>query len=101
MNVVVESIRAVLPAYIVALFGSVADYITTRIGLGMGYYETHLQYSPLLSIGIFTGMITILALALPKSPKWRLCVIFLAAWSFFGAVNNMLVILGVFRGLVI
>ena len=97
----VRSIRVMLPAYVVAFLGCVSDYITTRIGLGMGFYETHLQSSPLLSMGIFVGAITILAFTLPRSPKWKLCTIFLATWSFLGAANNILVIFGVFGGLVI
>ena len=97
-----ESIRDVLPAYVIAFFGSAADYVTTRIGLGMGYHETHPYYSPFLSIAIFFSTITLLALILPKAPRWtRWIVFFLSSWSFLGAVNNTLVILGVFGGLVI
>ena len=97
-----ESIRAMISAYLIALLGSVADYVTTRIGLSMGYYETHPYYSPFLSIAIFTGAITILALMLSKAPKWmKWSVYFLATMSFIGAVNNMLVIFGLFGGLVL
>jgi len=96
-----EAIMRMLPAYLIAIVGSVADYVTTWIGLRMGYVETHPQYSPLASITIFTIAITVLGFALPSSPRWRLCVIFLSTWSFLGAVNNTLVILGAFSGLVI
>ena len=96
-----ESVRVMLPAYIIALLGVVCDWITTQVGLGMGFYETHLQSSPFLAMGVFVGAITILAFTLPRSSKWKLCTIFLATWSFLGAVNNILVIFGVFGGWVI
>jgi hypothetical protein len=85
----------------IALLGVVSDWITTRIGLDMGYHEIHLQYSPFFALAIFWYAVVFLLMALPRGKKWDAAICFLASWSFLGAVNNALVILGVFSGLVI
>ena len=36
----------------IALLGVISDWITTQVGLGMGYYETHLMYHPVLALAI-------------------------------------------------
>jgi hypothetical protein len=84
-----------------ALLGVVCDWITTQIGLGMGFYETHLAYNPVTSLAIFWGAIVVLYLALPRGKKWDAAILVMASCSFLGAVNNTLVILGVFGGWVI
>jgi len=43
----------------------------------------------------------VLTLSLPRGRWWEGSIRFIAAWSFLGAINNTLVILGVFSGLVI
>ena len=86
---------------IVSLGGVVSDYLTTRVGLGLGFYETHPQYHPVLALLIFWGAITVLTLLLPKEKPWTISIHGLAVWSFLGTVNNVLVILGVFTGLVL
>ena len=92
--------RGMIP-FLVSLGGVVSDYITTRIGLSMGFYETHSQYHPVSALLIFWGALTVLALTLPRKKSWNLCLHGLALASYLGAVNNILVILGVFSGLVI
>jgi len=85
----------------IALLGVVCDWITTQVGLGMGYYETHLMYHPVLALVIFLTAIIFLLTVLPRGRRWDYAIYFLASWSFLGAVNNTLVILGVFGGWVI
>ena len=87
--------------FLIALIGNLFDYITTQVGLRIGYIETHPNYSPLFSIMIFTIIISVLSLVLPNSRNYRASIIILSLLSFLGAVNNTLVILGLFNGLVI
>ena len=84
-----------------ALLGVVCDWITTQIGLRMGFYETHLASHPVTALAIFWSAIVFLYLTLPRGKKWDATIWVLASWSFLGAVNNTLVILGVFSGWVI
>jgi hypothetical protein len=85
----------------IAFLGVVSDWITAQVGLGMGYYETHLMYHPVLALAIFWTAIIILLKVLPRGGRWDIAICFLASWSFLGAVNNTLVIMGVFSGLVV
>jgi len=84
-----------------ALLGVVCDWVTTQIGLGMGFYETHPAYHPVTALAFFWGALVFLHLALPRGRKWDAAILVLACWSFLGAVNNTLVILGVSSGWVI
>jgi len=90
-----------LSAFVISLMGVAADYVSTCLGLGRGFYETHLQYHPLLALAIFWVAVAVLALSLPRGRWWEGSIRFIAAWSFLGAVNNTLVILGIFGGLII
>lgn len=90
-----------LSAFLVSLIGVAADYVSTRVGLDRGFYETHAQYHPLLALAIFWTAVAVLVLSLPRGRWWEGSIRFIASWSFLGAVNNTLVILGVFGGLVI
>jgi len=85
--------------FILSLGGVLADYVTTTIGLGLGFTETHPQYHPLTALAIFWGAITVLTLTMPRRSPWNLAVHGIALVSFLGGVNNLLVILGVFPGL--
>ena len=85
----------------IALLGVVSDWITTQVGLGMGYYETHLMYNPVLALALIWTTIIFLLMVLPRGGRWDYAIYFLASWSFIGAVNNILVIMGVFSGWVI
>ena len=87
--------------FLISFVGVIADYLTTVTGLSMGYYETHPQYHPVLALIIFWGALTVLTWALPRTKLFNLSKNLLASASFLGAVNNTLVILGVFSGLVI
>ncbi len=87
--------------FLLALGGVVSDYITTNIGLGLGLYEINRNYHPLLALLVFWGITAILVLLLPRERSWRMSINTLMLTSYLGAVNNILVILGVFPGLVI
>ena len=90
----------ILP-FIVSFGGIVLDYMSTTIGLGMGFYETHPTYSPFNALIIFWSAITFLVFVLPKEKTWRASINLVAVMSYLGAFNNTLVIMGVFPGLTI
>lgn len=85
--------------FLLALGGVVSDYMTTTIGLKMGFFETNPQYSPVWALLVFWGAITILTLTRPRKKTWTVAANGLALSSFIGAANNTLVILGLFPGL--
>ena len=88
----------VLP-FLISLIGVMTDFLTTNVGLGFGFYETHSTYHPVLALTIFWVALTTLSLTLPKKKIWETSKNILAATSFLGTVNNSLVILGIFSGL--
>lgn len=98
MAVLSDGIKGISP-FLISLCGVIADYITTSTGLNLGFYETHPQYHPVLALLIFWGAVTILTIALPKKGVWWLSINGLASVSYLGAINNTLVILGIFSGL--
>ncbi|MCW4020395.1 MAG: hypothetical protein NWF14_04110 [Candidatus Bathyarchaeota archaeon] len=89
--------------FLLAIGGIISDYATTTIALTMctGLYETHPQYNPVWALMIFWGAIAVLTSTLPKKKPWNLSINGLALASYTGAVNNTLVILGLFSGLAI
>ncbi|MFH0748621.1 MAG: hypothetical protein V1915_01685 [Candidatus Bathyarchaeota archaeon] len=87
--------------FLISLGGVIADYISTNIGLGLGFYETHAQYNPVYALLIFWGALTLLTVTLPKRKIWEMTKTIFAAASFLGFVNNTLVISGFFSGLII
>lgn len=82
--------------FVISLIGIITDYVTTKIGLNLGFNEMHPNYHPILALGIFWGALTILKITLPKQKIWDISKNALASASFLGTVNNTLVILGVF-----
>ncbi|MCW4027521.1 MAG: hypothetical protein NWE76_08570 [Candidatus Bathyarchaeota archaeon] len=83
----------------VKVFGGViSDYVTTAIGLGMGFCEANPKYNPVLSLAVFCVVTAILTLALPREKPWNLTLKGIAVASYFGAINNALVILGLIPG---
>ena len=87
--------------FLLALYGVLSDYVTTTVGLRMGFHEACPQYHPVGSLLTFWGSIAILTLALPRKKPWDLCAIGLASASYLGVANNILVILGLTSGIVI
>lgn len=92
---------SLLTPFLISLVGIVTDYLTTRIGLGLGFHEVHSQYHPGLALAIFWSALTLLTLTLPKGRIWRLSKNILASVSLLGFINNTLVIIGASSGLVI
>lgn len=88
----------ILP-FLLAFGGVILDYVTTRIGVNMGFHEVHPHYSPFWALLYFLGAVTILTFALPRKKPWIYSIIGLALLSYLGFFNNILVILGVFPGL--
>ena len=85
--------------YLIALVGVLSDYLTTNIGLGMGFTETNLSYNPVYALTIFWSMLTVLKLTLPTNRVGNITRNILASVSFLGALNNTLVITGLISGL--
>jgi len=92
-------VRSWIVPFILTLGGVASDYISTIIGLGMGFYEANPQYHPLWALLYFWGALAILTLTLPKGKIWKLTKNGLALASYLGFLNNILVICGGFTGL--
>jgi hypothetical protein len=92
--------RRIIP-FILSLGGVLSDYLTTRIGVSLGFYELHPHYNPILALFIFWGAVALLTVTLPKKRLWNLSINGLASVSYLGMINNILVILGIFSGLVL
>ncbi len=90
--------NTILP-FLISWIGVSADFLTTIIGLYLGFYETHPRYNPALALAIFWGALSLLTLFLPGDMVWETAKNAFALTPFLGAVNNTLVILGVFPGL--
>ncbi len=89
--------------FILALCGIITDYLTTTMGLNFftGFRETNASYSPIWAILYFWGAIAVLTMTLPRKRPWSWGTTGLALASYFGAVNNVLVIMGLFPGFMI
>ncbi|MFH0749284.1 MAG: hypothetical protein V1915_05165 [Candidatus Bathyarchaeota archaeon] len=85
--------------FFISLIGVLADYVTTTVGLNLGFYETHPQYHPAWALLIFWGCLTVLTLTFPKRRFWEMTKNAIASASFLGSVNNTLVIFKIFSGL--
>ena len=92
------SLRSLVLPFLLALGGIISDYVSTTVGLSMGFYETNPQYHPVWALLYFWGTIAMFALFMPKRKVRMLSVYVLAMASYLGIVNNTLVILGVFPG---
>ncbi len=86
--------------FAISAIGVVLDALTTMIGLSEGFHETHPNYNPLLALLIFWSLIGVTKL-LPRSRFVRVFTLVLSVSPFIGAINNSLVIIGAFQGLVI
>ena len=89
-----------LAPYVISTLGVVSDLMTTQLGLANGLREAHILYHPVYAVAIFWSVIAIATLGLPKRALWRIPVYIIAYIPFLGAFNNILVILGIFGGLV-
>ena len=87
--------------FIVSFVGVLLDFFTTAVGLSQGYIETHANYTPLNAFLIFAIANLVLSLTLPRSKNWKRGALFISSWPFLGAINNILVMMGLFSGLMI
>lgn len=97
----ISSIAYFKDIFVVSFIGVILDFFTTVIGLSQGFVETHVNYSPVNAFLIFALANLVLSLTLPRSKKWKMGALFISSWSFLGVINNTLVILGLFSGLII
>ena len=80
--------------FLLAFGGVVSDYLSTRIGLRLGFVEAHLHYHPLYGLTFFLCLIAVLTILLPRQKRFRLVTLGVAFFSYLGIINNALVILG-------
>jgi len=80
--------------FVLSLGGVVSDYLTTTVGLNLGFSEICPAYHPLKALLVFWGVIAVLTLLLPRERSWKMGINGIALASYIGAVNNTLVILG-------
>ena len=93
------------PTFLIASVGCVLDIFSTIVGLNRGFYETHSQYTFLNAFLFWMGICLVmegLKYSLTRKNIWfnRLTMA-VASASWLGFVNNTLVILGIFGGLII
>jgi len=89
-----------LAPHIIATLGVFSDLMTTQLGLAKGLREAHAFYHPIYALTIFWLVLTVGTLTIPRRTLWRIPIYAIAYSSFLGAFNNILVILGIFGGLV-
>ena len=85
--------------FLLALGGILLDYVTTTLGLSMGFAEAYLRYNPLWAFLYFEGALAILVVGLPRKKPWTYCITGFALTTYLAPFNNLLVILGLFAGL--
>lgn len=78
--------------------GVISDYVTTVVGLGMGFCEANPRYNPVLSLLVFCTVTAILILTVPREKPWNLSLKGIALASYLGAINNAFVISGLLSG---
>ena len=85
--------------FLLAFGGVVSDYLSTRLGLRLGFVETHLHYHPIHGLTFFLSLIAVLTLLLPRRRRFKLIPLSVAFISYLGIINNALVIVGWFPGI--
>ena len=78
--------------------GVISDYVTTALGLGLGFCEMNPKYDPVFSLLVFCVFTAILTLTVPREKYWDLSLKGIVLVSYLGAINNALVILGLLSG---
>ena len=94
MSLPTISLRSWTLPFVHVLGGVISDYLTTIIGLGMGFCEMNPKYNPVLSLLVFLGITAMLTLIVPRKKPWILSLNGIAIASYLGAINNAMVILG-------
>jgi len=98
MRKAVMSLRSWSLPFLKVFGGVISDYVTTAVGLGMGFCEVNPKYNPILSLLVFFVVTAVLVLTVPKGKPWSLSLKGIAMASYFGAINNALVISGLLSG---
>ncbi len=80
--------------FIISTLGAALDYATTRIGLINGLTETHPLYNPVYALIVFWSLLAVAKLFLPKETLWQRTILGMACFSFLGAFNNALLLVG-------
>jgi hypothetical protein len=83
----------------VASSGIILDYVTTSVGLQCGLSEANPAYHPLWAVIVFFSLITLLTVLFRRQRHLKWSIIGFASLSYLGAINNALVLLGLFPGL--
>jgi hypothetical protein len=84
--------------FVIAVTGILLDYLSTTMGLSLGLRELHPNYHPVWAGVVFSMALTLLTLTLPRDRWGHRCILGLASCSYIGAINNTLVLLGIFPG---
>ena len=89
--------------FLLVLGGVLSDHATTTIGLRMNLSlrEINPQYDPLWAVLVFWWALALLTLTISRKRIRNLGTNGLALFSYLGAINNALVIMGVFTGVTI
>ena len=83
----------------VATSGIILDYLTTSVGLQWGLSEANPAYHPLWAVLVFFSLITLLTVLSRRQRYLKWSIVGFASLSYLGAINNTLVLLGRFPGL--
>ena len=77
--------------FIIMVAGVTSDYVSSLIGISVGYVETHPNYSPLNALIIFTLALAILMLFFWRNRTTRIFVWACSIIPFIGIIHNLLV----------
>jgi disulfide bond formation protein DsbB len=84
--------------FVIAATEILLDYLFTGMGLSLEIRELHPNYHPVWAGVVFSVALTVLTFTLPRDRWGRLCILGIASCSYVGAINNALVLLGIFPG---
>lgn len=87
--------------YVITVYGVVSDLVTTQIGLSKSFIETQSIYSPFIALTVLIGVMAIFDLFFRNARYKMQFQLILVSVSFLGAINNVLVLLRVFGGLML
>jgi hypothetical protein len=93
----INSITPLLSCFL-ALCGATLDYVTTKIGLNLGFVEIHPDYQLVWAYLVYTLITITFCLTLSEKSR-KIGFAFLILTSFVPAIHNILVILGFFAGI--
>lgn len=83
--------------YLTTLTGILLDYLTTTIGLNMGFQETNLLYHPATALLIFWGTLTLINKTIPQKNIITITQTLLTVTTFLAPLNNTLLITRILR----